>query len=162
MMRTLARLVLPFLLAVAATALLASAVQTQINLSRLAALGAPVTAGIRVSTTLQDMALFGPVMAAITAAAFLPAFAAAALVSRLLPSVRLTVHALAGATGLWAAFMLMGFVTPMPTFVAAVREPFGLLAMSATGLLGGALFVAAARRTTRPGVQPGRGAQGAA
>lgn len=129
-----------FAAAVLATAIAASVVQTQINLAALLALGAPVTPGLRALTTVQDVAFFGPVMAAITAAAFLPAFAAAYFVRRLAPIGAVALHALAGAIGLWAAFMLMGLFTPMPTLVAAARTPFGLLALSSTGLLGGALY----------------------
>ncbi len=87
MTRTLPRWTIAFLLAVMATAILASIVQTQINLGRLVDLGAPVSTGVRALTTAQDVAFFGPVMAAITAAAFLPAFLVAGWVSRSLPQV---------------------------------------------------------------------------
>ncbi|WP_153005514.1 hypothetical protein [Aureimonas ureilytica] len=110
------------------------------NLSRLIDLGAPVSPGIGALTTAQDIAFFGPVMAAITAAAFLPAFLAAWLVSRVFPPARIPIHMLAGAASLWTAFELMGFFTPMPTFVAAARTLDGLLALSSTGLIGGAMF----------------------
>ncbi len=88
-------------------------------------------------------------MAAITAAAFLPAFSAAWLPSRALPSLRLPIFAAAGAFSLWAAFAAMGFVTPMPTFIAAARTLGGLLALSMTGLPGGAVFAALVMRRSR-------------
>lgn len=150
MLRTAGRLGLAFLLAVLATAVLGSIVQTQFNLSRLAALGAPITAGVRATTTLQDIAFFGPVMAAIAAAAFLPAFSVAWFVSRVLAPARLAVFALAGVASLWMAFRLMGFFTPMPTLVAAARTPDGVWALAATGLVGGALFAFATRRRAGP------------
>jgi hypothetical protein len=144
-MRAFGRHAMAFLVAVAATAAVSSVVQTQINLSRLTGLGATVPPDLRALTTLQDVAFFGPVMAAITAAAFLPAFAGAWLISRAVPSGRFAIHALAGVVGLWAAFQLMGFVTPMPTLVAAARTQAGFAAMSLTGLIGGALFARASR-----------------
>ncbi|RIY00277.1 hypothetical protein D3218_13440 [Aureimonas flava] len=150
MTRTAGRLAIAFLLAVLATAIPASFIQTNINLSNLADLGAPISPLVRTLTTLQDIVFFGPVMAAITAAAFLPAFVAAWPMSRALPYARLPIHALAGAVSLWTAFEVMGFVSPMPTFVAAARTPEGLLALSLTGLIGGALFAYVAGQRTRP------------
>ena len=149
MIRTAGALLLAFLLAVLATAIPASIVQTQANLAQLVALGAPVSPEIRALTTLQDIALFGPVMAAITAAAFLPAFGAAWLASKALPGLRLAIHAAAGALSLWVAFQVMGVFTPMPTFIAAARTQGGVLALSATGFLGGALFAYATSRRSR-------------
>ena len=149
MTRMVARLVVAFLFAVLATALPASIVQTQINLWNLSALGAPISTGIRTLTTLQDIALFGPVMATITALAFLPAFCVAWLMSRALPFATLPIHVLAGAVSLWAAFEIMGFFTPMPTLVAAARTLEGVLALSATGLIGGALFAYLTDRRTK-------------
>lgn len=150
--RTHARHAIVFALAVLLTAMAASIVQTQVNLAALTALGAPVTPGLRALTTLQDVAFFGPVMAAITAAAFLPAFAVARLVRRFAPVGAVGLYALAGSAGLWAAFQLMGFFTPMPTLVAAARTPGGLLALALTGAVGGALYASArdGRRLGRP------------
>ncbi|WP_294641323.1 hypothetical protein [uncultured Aureimonas sp.] len=152
MTRTVTHLAIAFLLAVLATAVAASIVQTQINLGRLVELGAAVPTGLRALTTAQDMARFGPVMAAITAAAFLPAFPVAGLVSQTLPQARMPIFALAGAVSLWTAFEVMGVFTPMPTLVAAVRTPEGLMAMTATGLVGGTLFagLTAVRRRNSP------------
>ncbi|WP_062222998.1 hypothetical protein [Aureimonas sp. D3] len=146
MIRIVGRLAIALFLAVLASAIPASIVQTQINLSRLIDFGAPVSPGIGALTTAQDIAFFGPVMAAITAAAFLPAFLAAWLVSRVLPPARVPIHMLAGAASLWTAFELMGFFTPMPTFVAAARTLDGLLTLSSTGLIGGAMFAFLTKR----------------
>jgi len=140
------RLAAAFLAAVVATALVGSVLQTQINLSSITGLGVPVPPGMRATTTAQDAARFGPVMAAIAAAAFLPAFLAAWALGRTVPGLRVAIYAVAGAAGLWAAFTLMGLFTPMPTLVAAVRGTKGLLAMSATGLVGGLLFAVLRRR----------------
>lgn len=143
------RIAIAFLGAVVATAILASVVQTQINLASITRLGIPVPLGPRLATTAQDLLRFGPVMAAIIGGAFLPAFAAAALAVRRRPSWRPALFALAGAAGLWAAFQIMGFFTPMPTLIAAVRGTTGLALMSATGALGGLLFAMRRREMQR-------------
>ncbi|RFC63486.1 hypothetical protein DYI37_10685 [Fulvimarina endophytica] len=140
-----------FALAVLASAIVASIVQTQFNLAELVRLGAPITPGIRLETTLADILHFGPVMAAIVAAAFLPAFLVAFLVSRMSPVPRIPLYALAGVAGLFAAFMLMDLFTPMPTLVAAARGPVGLLALTLTGSIGGALFAILSGRRSSQG-----------
>jgi len=150
------RLAIAFLAAVLGTAAIGSVVQTQINLAAITGLGVAVPFGPRAATTAQDLLRFGPVMAAIAAAAFLPAFLVAWAAARAIPAWRRTIFALAGAAGLWAAFALMGFFTPMPTLVAAVRGTAGLAALSATGLVGGFLFAALLSGGPRPGeARPG-------
>jgi len=144
-MKGVVRTVAAFLAAVLATAALASVAQTQINLAAITGLGVPVPPGLRIATTAQDLARFGPVMAAITAAALLPAFLVAAAVARALPAARPAVFALAGAAGLWTAFAAMGWFTPMPTLVAAARGAAGLAILCATGLAGGLVFAALTR-----------------
>ncbi|KPF67629.1 hypothetical protein IP69_13115 [Bosea sp. AAP35] len=139
------RLLIAFLVAVVITAILGSIAQTQFNLAAIAQMGGPVTGALHLRTTAQDLLGFGPVMGAIAAAAFLPAFAAAFVASRFVPAPAALVYALAGFLGIWAAFSLMGYFTPMPTLVAAVRGEIGLLTMSATGLIGGLVFSRLAR-----------------
>lgn len=140
-MTTALRTALAFLAAVIATAAAASAVQTQVNLSAIASLGAPISLPIRLTATAQDLMRFGPVMAAIAAGALLLAFAIARVAACFAPPAwRQIVYALAGVVGLWAAFFVMGFFTPMPTLVMAVRGPIGLALVCATGLIGGLVF----------------------
>lgn len=134
------RLAIAFLVAVLVAAILGSIAQTQFNLAEITQLGGPVTSDIRAKVTTEDLVGFGPVMAAIVAAAFLPAFVAAFVVMRLLPAPRALIYAGAGFFGLWAAFSLMGFFTPMPTLVAAARSTVGLTTLSAAGLVGGLVF----------------------
>lgn len=120
--------------------------QTQINLAAIEALGPQVPFPLRAVTTGQDLVGFGPMMALIAAGALLPAFAAAEAVSRLGLRLRPLIYALAGVCGLWAAFTVMGFFTPMPTLVAAVRGAWGLAAVCATGAIGGLVFARLTRR----------------
>ncbi|MET0266775.1 MAG: hypothetical protein ABW202_14295, partial [Duganella sp.] len=65
---TTLRSITALLAAALVTALVASIVQSQIVLSHLLELGAPVTASVRAWTTLADLAGFGPVMIAIALA----------------------------------------------------------------------------------------------
>lgn len=123
------------------TAVLASIVQTQINLAALLALDAPVTLPVRAELTFEDVLRFGPVMAAIAGAALLPAMVAGKLATRALPdSLRMIGFATAGAVGMWAAFVVTGLFTPMPELVAAARGTIGLALIGATGAIGGLVY----------------------
>jgi hypothetical protein len=145
------RHLLAWFLAVAVTAVAGTIVQTQFNLAAIAALGAPVPAGARLATTLHDLAGFAPLFAAVTAAGFLIAFLVAGLLLRLLPGYRKLVFALAGATAIAVAIVIMNAMLPV-TPVAATRTLVGFAAMAATGAPGGWAFAVLARRRSRHGV----------
>lgn len=132
--------------AVITTAALGSVVQTQFNMAAIASLGVPVPVDVWAPVTGEDLMRFGPIMAAVAGAALMPALLLALFVARALPSWRWSIFAAAGVVGLWAAFSMMGFFTPMPTLVAAVRSTAGLAAMSATGVAGGLVFAWLSRR----------------
>ncbi len=141
--RHLAALALAGLLAVA----WGSAVQTQINLQALLALGFEVPAAVRARTTWQDLIGFGPVYAGILAAGWLPALAAAAFIARRLPGWRTALLAAAAGLGLIAAVRSVDALAPMPVFIDATRGLPGLLAMAAGAALAGLVYA----RLTRPG-----------
>jgi hypothetical protein len=148
-----------------ATLLLASlwgaAAQTQFNLRALTDLGVAIGPGLRLRTTLQDMASFGPVYAGIVLAAWLPAFAAAAWLARRRPARRAWLYPLAAGVGLLAAVQAVDAVAPMPSLIYATRTLPGLLAMAAGSALGGAVFARLTRGGGAPGA-PGGGAGSAA
>lgn len=147
------RTLIAFAAAVVATAIVGSVVQTQLSLAALVTLGVPVTLRVGLSTTLQDLVSFGPVMAAIAGVALLCALPAGHLAATAFqPRWRASILALAGASGIWAGFVIMGVFTPMPSLVAAARGPLGLLAMSLTGSVGGLLFAC----LTAPGAPSAR------
>ncbi|WP_027351766.1 PQQ-dependent sugar dehydrogenase [Halotalea alkalilenta] len=155
-MKQISQRVIPFLVAVIATAAVASVVQTQINLAQLVELGAPVAVSLRALTTLEDLARFGPVMAAITAAALLPALLVGHQAARVASSAwRMVVFAVVAVGGLWLAFWLMRSVIPMPA-IAATRSLLGHTLMSLTGIVGGLLYAA----MTSPRAQQSRRAAG--
>lgn len=133
-----------FVLAVFAATLWGSVEQTQSNLAQLVALGAEIPPGLRVETTLRDIAGFGPLYAAVVSVTFLVAFPLASK----LPGPRPAWFALAGWLGLIAAIRLIDSVVPPPVLIAATRTTGGLLAMTFGGALGG-LAYALARRPRR-------------
>lgn len=141
-MKRAGRYAAAFLAAAVATGLVASLVQTQVNLGELTALGAPVTLSLRAWTTLQDLAGFGPVMTGIALAALLPAMLAAHAVERLARPVqvlRAPLFVVAAVAGLWAAFWLMLHVIPMPA-IAATRGALDHVLMALSGVAGGLAY----------------------
>ena len=145
------RLLSAWLLAAGCTAIVGSIIQTQFNLAAIAALGAPAGIGVRAQTTLQDLAGFAPMLGAVAAAGFLPAFLVAALLARRWPRQRNLLFALAGATAVCAAIVIMNAMLPM-TPIGATRSAWGTAALALAGLLGGGTFAALARgRAAAPG-----------
>lgn len=135
-----------FLVALVVAAAWGSLVQTQFNLQALAALDVPIPFDVRLRTSLQDLAGFGPVYAGLVLAAWLPAFAAAALLARGLGrGTRIVLFALAGGLGLVAAVRIADAFAPMPVLIDATRGTGGLVAMALGSALGGALFAALRR-----------------
>ena len=150
-MRIDTRPALAFMTAVLTTAVVGTIVQTQISFAYLSAIGAPTRSGLLAAATAQDLLTFGPVMGAIAGATFLLAFPAGTFVVRHADlKWRAAAFALAGTIGLWTAFWIMGFVTPMPALVAAVRDPLGHLGMALTGGVGGVVYAYLTRRSLPP------------
>jgi len=140
-----------FLIAVLATAVLGSVLQTQISLAALSAIGAPSGSELLAAVAAQDLLTFGPVMAAICGAAFLVAFPAIHVIGRLTHQIGRTVAmGLGGVIALWTAFWVMGFITPMPSLVAATRYPTGHLTMALTGCVGGLVYCYFTRASLPP------------
>lgn len=149
------RLPVPRRLALLAAAWLAasvwgSVVQTQFNLNALTAtdlpLPAPVTLGLRLQTTAQDLLGFGPAYATLVLLAWLPALGATALLGRRWPARRSTLYTAAGGLGLVVAISVVNAVAPMPALIDATRSPLGLGLMA----LGCALAAGAYAHVTRP------------
>lgn len=121
-------------------------VQTQFNLAALTGLGLAVPLQMRAVTTLQDLAGFGPVYAAIVLTGWLPAWAAAAWLASKQPAWRTGLYALAAGVGLVVAVRVVDAAAPMPVLIYATRTWVGLLAMAFGSVLGGALFAWLSRR----------------
>ena len=134
-----------------------SLVQTQFNLNALTALGVEIAPALRLQTTLQDLLGFGPAYAGIVLMAWLPAFAAAAWLSRRQPAWRLSGYGLAAGVGLVVAIRSIDALAPMPVLIDATRQLSGLLAMTLGSVLAGLAFA----HWTRHGMAPsGRAAPG--
>lgn len=150
MMRTL-RFALAWLAATVVTAAAGSILQTQFNLAAIAVLGAPVPFGLRLQTTVHDLAGFAPLLAAITATGFLVAFATAGALAALWPAHRVLLYTLAGAAAIAAAILLMNTILPV-TAIGATRSPAGILALAGAGALGGRVYAALTRGRPPRGV----------
>ncbi|MEC9406102.1 MAG: hypothetical protein ABF271_00685 [Abyssibacter sp.] len=127
------------LAAILTTTVLGSVTQTQFNLAALQSLGTPIPLSIRAATTWQDLTGFAPSLAGITAGGFVAAFVVSGLLARGLPSLRMPLHLVAGATALITAFVVMNHLFGI-TAVAATRSLAGLLAMGLCGAVGGWVF----------------------
>lgn len=137
------------LLAVLVAAVWGSVFQTQSNLAQLQALGAQVPWPLRLQTTLQDLAGFGPLFAAVAVVAFVLAFPLAAALAKRIPSARSAVFAMAGMAALVVAIRLIDALVPPPVLIAATRSTTGLLWMTLGGAIAGGLFAVATRGTRR-------------
>ena len=131
-LRVVARWAVAVIVAVA----LGSVVQTQFNLADLAALGAPVDFGTRLSATWHDLAHFTPLYALLIAVAFAIAWPVAWLLARRFPRHRTALFALAGFAAVLATIVIMNAVLPI-TPIAATRETSGTLLMSLAGAAAG-------------------------
>ena len=148
-MSRLGRHAAALLAAAVATGIVASLVQTQVNLGELTALGAVIPPSLRAWTTLQDLAGFGPVMIGISFAALLPAMLAAHAIGRAAGLARRApLFVVAAVAGMWAAFWLMLNVIPMPA-IAATRGGLEHALMALSGIAGGLVYA----RMTSPARQ---------
>ncbi len=147
------RVILIYLLAVLVGTVLATIVQTQINVSDLQRTDIDLTGGERLAMTGKDLISFSPLMALLTAVTYLFAFPVAEFVGRILRPWRVVVYFLAGAVGIWVAFQVTDMIAPPPTFIAATRELPGTLAMMAMTGIGAALFALLTRPKTKRGLR---------
>jgi len=134
-MRSWLRTVSITLAAALATAVVASLLQTQINLHALTQLGLEVSWQSRAAVTVEDLARFGPVMFGFSLAGGVIALGLQTGLRRLGLSA-LPCALLAGVAGLAIVLALLRSVIPMPA-VAAIREIPGLALLSLSGLVGG-------------------------
>jgi urea transporter len=147
------RVILIYLLAVLVGTVLATIVQTQINVSDLQRTGIELSGSERMAMTGKDLLSFTPLMTLLTAVTYLFAFPVAELIGRILKPWRAVVYFLAGAVGIWVAFRITDMAAPPPTFIAATREIPGTLAMMAMAGLGAVLFALLTRPKARRGLR---------
>ena len=143
----MSRVIVAFLIAAAVTFAAASFAHTQMILNELAAMGAPVTAGLRLSQGIADMAgLLGSgsppgIFAAIIAAGLAVAFPVAGLVARIAPGLRWFVFMVAGAVAMFVVFAALKSTLGTVGLFGA-RGTMGLALQMGAGALGGLVFSA--------------------
>lgn len=143
-----------WLLAVLATTVLGTIVQTQFNLVALVELGQQIGPGLWLHTTLLDLVRFAPPFAAIVAVGFLVSLPLASWLTRR-KAGRGWLHPLAGAVAMLVALLLMRWLVGL-TPIAAARTPLGTTALVLSGALGGWVWGLRAESTgrTKPGASP--------
>lgn len=137
-----------FMLAVAASYLSASIIGTQLVLADILSFGLDVSLSDRVSATIHDIVGLAGTLSILITAAYLVAFAVAALCIRFLGGNRTYWYLAAGFTSLPVALMLIKSLMG-GTLFAAARTDFGMFVIAFCGLLGGWVF---ARLTQKRGV----------
>ena len=133
------KLVLAFGVAVLAAYMAGSILATQFILANVSAMGMDVTAGVRLDSTLHDLAGLSRSYLPIIAVALLIALLTASGLTRLLPNQRLFLYVLAGAVGIVAIHLIMKAVLGL-SGIAATRTAAGLLCQGLAGALGGYVF----------------------
>jgi hypothetical protein len=141
-------MVVAFIAAVLATAILGAIASTQFVLAALAAVGTAIPFTARLSMTLQDVVGMLPLYGAVVAVGFLVAFPIAARVIRALPHARLPGYALAGAIAVAGAILVMVQLFGL-TPIAGARSTLGLAVQGLAGAAGGAVFARWGRRPQR-------------
>ncbi|MDO9520240.1 MAG: hypothetical protein Q8K97_06665 [Pseudohongiella sp.] len=144
---TIPRLLLAFITALVVATIWGSVVQSQFNLNALAGIGADITPGVRITTTLADVfSGFSPTYAAyVVLPSFLVAFVVAWFISRRLPGQTVLWFAAAGAVAVFIGNPVVNYLSPVALLVGATRDLFCLLLMALGGAVAGALFVSVAR-----------------
>lgn len=145
------RWLLAFLAALLVGTVLGSLVQTQFNLLAIQSMGFPVSLGVRLSTSVQDLVFFGPVFAAVFGSSFLVSQVVALTLNRWLAVPwHPLVCALGAATGLGVTLQLVDAMAPMPTLIAASRSLSGTVALLACAALAGWLLARWRPQRSRP------------
>jgi hypothetical protein len=134
------------LLAWLAAAAWGSVAQTHHNLQALAGIGVELPMALRLQTMGQDLLGFGPMYAAVLAAAWLLALPVAAGLARRRPRWRGALFAAAAGVGLLVALQAVNAVAPMPHLIDATRSPWGLGAMVLGAAAAGAVYGLRSRR----------------
>ncbi len=128
-----------YLLAVVTTTVLGSVAATQFVLAELRTMQVDVPLGVRLETTVHDIAGMGPTFAPIVAAALLVAFLVAALLTRFVPLPGRGWYLVGSFVGIIAALLLLKAVLG-GTPIAGARDSLGLIVQGVAGLLGGWIF----------------------
>jgi len=145
-------LVAGFLVAVLFATVWGSIVQTQFNVGALNAIGADISPGLRLGTTLRDIfSAFSPTYGGyVVAPSLLVAFVVAAWASGRLGGSRDAWFAAAGGTAILLGNPVVNFLSPVALLVGATRDWPCTVIMALGGMVAGLLFarITAPRRGT--------------
>lgn len=132
--------ILAFLPAVFVAGLLGSVIQTQFNILSISSIGPSITHSQRLAATWYDLLHFAPLLMIVVAVAFIVALPAAHIIVRVQRRQFIAWCAVAGAIGLWVAFLVADHFAPMPTLIAATRTNIGTFFMILSGFVGGVVY----------------------
>ena len=133
------RILVAFLLAVVATYLLAAAFSTQVILYQVADLGLPISLGVRLDTTLEDLLGMMPMYLPFVAASLFIAMPVSALALKFVPIPRTLGFLIGGAAALWALHMILFAVIGIHA-LPATRFNVGMATQALAGALGGYVY----------------------
>ncbi len=140
------KIITAFVAATLAAFLAGSMLATQFILANVSAMGMEVTAGVRLQSTLHDIAGLSTSYLPMVSIALLIAFLVAGLLAKRFPTRRLFLFMLAGAVGLIVIHLLMKALLGL-SGIAATRTTLGLLSQGLAGALGGYLYYRLRRRS---------------
>lgn len=125
------RPILCFIMALLLGAALGSVLQSQLNLSAIAAISGPISAADRLSTMQFDLRHFLPTLAALMAVPMLLAILLAGWLRRRQPMLPRSLYFLLAALGFYLTLLIINQLAPMPTLIAANRTLRGTLGLLA-------------------------------
>lgn len=136
--------VLAFVAAVVLATVWGAIVQTQYNLAGLTSIGAEISGGVRIGTTLQDIfGGFSPTYGGyVVLPSLLVAFLVASWLSQQQRSSRLFWFGSAGAVAIAIGIPIVNWLAPVALLVGATRDVSCTLLMALGGVGAGLLFVA--------------------
>lgn len=140
------KIITAFVAATLAAFLAGSMLATQFILANVSAMSMEVTAGVRLQSTLHDIAGLSTSYLPMVSIALLIAFLVAGLLAKRFPTRRLFLFMLAGAVGLIVIHLLMKALLGL-SGIAATRTTLGLLSQGLAGALGGYLYYRLRRRS---------------
>lgn len=143
--------VLPFIAAIVVATVWGAIVQTQYNLAGLSSIGADISSGVRMGTTLSDIfSGFSPTYGShIVLPSLLVAFGVASLIPAQTRVSRLVWFGVAGALAIGLGIPIVNWLAPVALLVGATRDVSCTVLMAVGGLIAGVLFAALTPRLPR-------------
>lgn len=128
--------------------------QTQLVLSRLSELGAEISFGDRLSTTIFDIQHLGSFYGLFIAIALAVAFLVSGLLYHFIKFGRQIIYAIAGGTAIFVLLFSMKAAFFNIHIIAGARDFFGILLQVIIGILAGLVFARLTRKTRPPRSEP--------